>query len=66
MRSTRMILVKFLDASVNRIESTNIELVYVLSGKLRAYVEDHEYILEQNEMIAIKAGIFLVLKVPLF
>ncbi|MBD8931327.1 MAG: helix-turn-helix domain-containing protein [Ruminococcus sp.] len=56
MRSTRMILVKFLDASVNRIESTNIELVYVLSGKLRAYVEDHEYILEQNEMIAINQG----------
>lgn len=56
MRSARMIFVKFLDVSTKRIESANIELLYVFSGKLRVYVEEKEYVLEQNSIFAINQG----------
>ena len=56
MRSARMIFVKFLDVSTKRIESTNIELLYVFSGKLRVYIEEKEYVLEQNSIFVINQG----------
>lgn len=53
MRSARKIFVKFLDESTKKIESTNIELLYVLSGKVWVCEENHEYVLEQNAVFAI-------------
>lgn len=55
MRSTRIIFVKFLTGSTKRIESANIELLYVFSGKLKVYMEK-EYVLEANNIILINPG----------
>ncbi len=56
MSSSRMILVKFLNANESEIESANIELLYVLSGSLKVCMGNREYTLEQNGMIAINQG----------
>lgn len=56
MRTTRTILVKFLDTSIRESENANIDLFYVLSGKIQVCVEGREYTLERDGMIAVNQG----------